>query len=286
MSFISLWGSLPLGDLETKAIASQTGLRRLTLSSTSDITAMVECAKNLPFLEELDVGTSQVYSPHPERDPAVGFRSLTTLAVTGVPADIHNLLRSTQSDSLARVALAPNHIRAVEIYPELIAEMQRFRLHLLDLQLTLSGSFTWEDLEPALALVRLQTFGLTQVDWASHPITDAQLRQMVDSWPHLTRFRLISASTIALRITLSSLAYIAFKCPNLKKLAITFDARQGLNQEFSDQVDALSESSGNGLELLDVVESAFDGGDKERLADKVFRLWWPKARFFGLEGKQ
>ncbi|KAG8967006.1 hypothetical protein FRC05_002320 [Tulasnella sp. 425] len=290
MALTSLWDLGPFRDFGTKAIEFQTGLRRLTLLSMSDITSMVEGAKHLPFLEELDVGTSQVYSRLPGQDFVSGFRSLTTLAVTGAPADIHNLLRSTQSDSLARVALAPNDIRAVGIYPELIAEMQRFRSHLLHLQLTLNVPSTWEDLEPALALVRLQTFGLTQRGSNPHTITDAQVRRMVDSWPHLTRFRLKSESTEGLQITLSSLAYIAFKCPNLRKLAVTFEGRQGLNQEFSNRVDALPESSEKSLELLDVTKSMFDEGDEERLADEIFRLWWPKARFcqsslLALEGK-
>ncbi|KAG8946358.1 hypothetical protein FRC04_011904 [Tulasnella sp. 424] len=269
-----------LKGVETRAIASQTCLRRLTIRSLADITEMVEIARSLPFLEELEVGKSKVYSRFPKQDIAAGFRSLTTLVVGGVPAEIQNLLRSIGSGSLARVALRLINPRHGAIYPALVAEMQRFKSHLLNLHLDLRVPFTWEDLEPALALAELQAFGLTYLvrSSESQPITDARLRQMVDSWPHLTQLRLISKSTATLRVTLSSLAYIASNRPNMRKLAITFEARQAMNPEFSDKVD-VSKSSENGLELFDVVGSVFDEGDEGRLADTVFRLWWPRARF-------
>ncbi|KAG8946359.1 hypothetical protein FRC04_011905 [Tulasnella sp. 424] len=286
MNFTLAWSLDQLKGMETRAIASQTCLRRLTITSMADITEMVESARSLPFSEELEVGRPNVYSRFPEQDIAVGFRPLTTLVVGGVPAEIQNLLRSIGSGTLARVALRLIQPRYGAIYPALVAEIQRFKSHLLNLHLDLRVPFTWEDLEPALALVELQAFGLTYLARSSeshpitddHPITDARLRQMVDSWPHLTQLRLITQLTETLRVTLSSLAYLASNCPSLRKLAITFEARRAMNPEFSYKSDT-SKSSENGLELFDVVGSAFDVGDEGRLAHTVFRLWWPRARF-------
>ncbi|KIO16092.1 hypothetical protein M407DRAFT_34275, partial [Tulasnella calospora MUT 4182] len=271
-----VWNVGSLSGVGAQAIASQRLLRRLTISSLSDIAELAESAKDLPCLEELDIRGGSLVFDLPERNyNELGFRSLTTLTAAGVPASIHSLLRSIGSNRLAQVALTFHPWISGDMSPELIVELQRFRPHLVHLEISTTGSFSWADSEPLLNLAELQTCDLTYPRIDSHEITDDRVRQMVDAWPKLARLRLRVLPHTS-HLTLTSLAYIAAHCPNLKKLAITFQAEKATNSLFSWDVDA-SLFSKNALELFDVMASAFDEGDEERLAN-VFRSWWPKAR--------
>lgn len=270
-----IWNVGSLGDVGAQAIASQRCLRRLVISSLADIANLTESAKDLPSLEELDVRGARLLLDISERNCSdLGFRSLTILVAAGVPDTIHSLLCTIASNRLARVALTFNHWIAGDMSPQLFTELQRFRPHLIHLHITINGSFIWGHLEPLLNLTELQTFDLLYARIDSHEITDDRLRQMVDAWPNLARLRL-KVSPHTSYLTLTSLAYIASQCPNLKKLAITFEARKERNSLFLRDVD-VSLPSKNALELFDVMASEFDDGDEEGLAS-VFRLWWPNA---------
>ncbi|KAG8914327.1 hypothetical protein FRC01_004123 [Tulasnella sp. 417] len=237
----------------SQAISSQTSVRRLRFSGYSDIGKLAGSAKDLPLLEELKVKGVSLYTPA-VKDDGLGFRSLTTFAALGTPVLIHNLLHTIGSDRLSRVALFYRTRGFIELRREMIAELQRFRLHLANLRLVVDTGLLWEVFEPVLSLAELQTFDLEYTQ------TDSSLR-----------LQLLSE-----HITLQSLAYIATHCPNLRKLAVTFDARASSNPPASRDVGNFVPSK-NALELFDVMGSKFDGGDEEKSAN-VFRFWWPKAR--------
>ncbi|KAG8921602.1 hypothetical protein FRC01_000173 [Tulasnella sp. 417] len=266
-----------VGGVGEKAIASQRCLRRLTITSISDIAGLTESARDLPLLEELEVADSRVISDPPTPNYNLrGFRSLTTLIATGVPDTVHTLLRSIRSDRLVRVALTPINFLAPIVPSGFPAELQRFQPRLVHLQITMHWSFSWANLAPLLNLAELQTFDLNYFD--SYLITDDMVRQMVDAWPNLVRLRLKAANFTSLLtfLTLQSLAYIAAQCPNLMKMAISFEGQKAKNSFFPSEID-ISHFSKNALELFDVTVSMFDEGGEERLA-KIFRSWWPKAR--------
>ncbi|KAG9046517.1 hypothetical protein FS837_004267 [Tulasnella sp. UAMH 9824] len=271
------WKPSALTDVGLQAIASQTHLRRLVIREFFAIRDLVARAKDLPFLEELDVRDVEEGTGHRGEDPRdMGFPSLTTLTASGGPAMIHTLLRSIGSGHLARVALFSEDWRGGEIYREVTAELQRFRPHLVRLQLTARKRFAWKALEPTLNLAELQAFDLDYGDTDSplDEVTDHRLQQMIEAWPNLARLRLQSFPP---HVTLTSLAYIATHCPGLKKLAIAVDARQEKNPLFSSEIEICLLAKDT-LEVLDVMGSRFDKGHEERLANAILRLWWPKAR--------
>ncbi|KAG8922455.1 hypothetical protein FRC01_014001 [Tulasnella sp. 417] len=256
-----------------QAIASQRCLRRLEIISMFDIAYLIESAKDLPSLEELDVVGERVFLDHPERSHNnLGFRSLTTLTAFGDAANIYGLLRSIASNCLARVALAIASWTTSDTPLALTTELQRFRPHLVHLQIIFNKPFIWEEFEPVLNLAELQTFDLIHRYPNSPEITDVRVKQMVLAWPNLTQLRLQVESS---PITLTPLAYIATHRSNLRKLAMNFDARSTMNS--LNPPDLNNSLPNNALELFDVMASTFDEGDEERLAN-VFRSWWPKAR--------
>ncbi|KAG8921600.1 hypothetical protein FRC01_000171 [Tulasnella sp. 417] len=272
LTFVSLGNvGAAIGTI-SQAISSQTSVRRLKLNGYSDIARLAGSAKDLPFLEELEVKGIFADALELKHDD-LGFRSLTTFAVLGSPEMIHSLLRSIGSNRLSRIALLVSAWGVGEVHRGMIAELQRFRLHLANLRLEVGGRLSWEVLEPALNLAELHTFDLECAQTDSNVITNEQLRRMVDAWPNLTQLRLQLSCK---HITLGSLAYIATHCPNLRKLAITFDARATSNLPASQNVKNFVLSK-NALELFDVMASKFDQGDEERSAN-VFRSWWPQAR--------
>ncbi|KAG9046518.1 hypothetical protein FS837_004268 [Tulasnella sp. UAMH 9824] len=262
-----------------QAIASQTSLRRLELNGYTDVAHLAGSATELPLLEELEV--HGMFAEVPEINYTdLSFRSLRTLIAVGRPEMIHSLLRCIGSDRLAKVALTFTSWRSeMQIHPELMAELQRFRPHLAHLQLTVDMKLLWGALEPVLALAELQAFHLEYLQFGSDLITDDQLGHMIDAWPNLTQLRLEVSPP---RVTLASIACIGTHCPNLRKLALTFDARKTSNSLAPREVDT-SHSSENALELLDVMESEFDEGDEERLSN-ILRSWWPKAHLCRSDG--
>ncbi|KAG9046516.1 hypothetical protein FS837_004266 [Tulasnella sp. UAMH 9824] len=273
LSFHLIWDVAPLNGVAAQAIASQSHLRRLAISGFCEVADIAESAKDLPFLEELEVQGTGRFSGAPETEYRLGFRSLTTFIATGHPSVIHNQLRIIGSKRLVRVALTFKHWGSADLSPELLTELQRFRPHLTHLQLNVQGWFVWADLEPILNLAELQSFGLKCIGVDSREITNDRLRQMVEAWPSLLQLLIHTPPS---HITLASLAYIAVHCPNLRKLAITFDAQETTNPPDSWDVEA-SLFNKNTLKLVDVMASAFDEGDEERLAN-IFRSWWPRAR--------
>ncbi|KAG8921601.1 hypothetical protein FRC01_000172 [Tulasnella sp. 417] len=273
LGFHLIWETFPVNGVVAQAITSQTYLRRLTIGGLSELADLAESAKHLPFLEQLDVqGIGWPSSAPGEKDNGLGFYSLETFVMAGHPTMIHNLLRSIGSDRLARVALTFKHWGSADLSSELIAEMRRFRPHLVHLQLNVQGWFGWEDLEPVLDLAELQSFDLICIGVHSREITNERVRLMIEAWPNLTQLRV---HTPPPHITLSSLTCIATHCPNLRKLAMTFDAGKVMNPSGFQNMDA--SFSNHSLELFDVMASTFDEGDEEGLAD-VFRSWWPNAR--------
>lgn len=271
------WKPSALADVGLQAIASQTHLRRLVIHEFSTIGNLVARAKDLPFLEELDVrDVEQGTGLRGENRHDMGFHSLTTLTASGSAAMIHTLLRSIGSEHLAQVALFSEDWRGGEIYREVMAELQRFRPHLVRLQLTARARFTWKALEPTLNLAELQAFDLDYdyTDSTSDEVTDNRLQQMIDAWPNLARLRLQSDPP---HVTLTSLAYIATHRPGLKKLAIAVDARKEKNSLFSREIE-ICQFAKNTLEVLDVMGSRFDEGQEGRWANDILRLWWPQAR--------
>lgn len=274
MAFHFAWIVGPsLGDI-VEGIASQTSLRSLKLSGHSDIMHLAGCAKDLPFLEELEVdgwaledleGYNELY-----------LRSLKTFTTTGNTVLIRGLLRAIGSNRPARLALHFYDPSFEDTSPEPLSEMERFRPHLihLGLKIEIRGSWTGQWFQPLLNLAELQTVELEIAPvFGGSMITDDLLRQMIDAWPNLTRLVL---RVPFMRITLTSLDYIAIHCPNLRKLSLSFGACKEANTTFSWDVDP-SRFTQNALELFDVMKSTFDEGDEERSAN-LFRCWWPKAR--------
>ncbi|KAG8900730.1 hypothetical protein FRC00_011613, partial [Tulasnella sp. 408] len=248
----------------------------------STIEEIVARAKDLPFLEELDVrNVEEGTGLRGEAPRDMGFHSLTALTACGRPVMIRTLLRSIPSGRLARVALLTVDWQSGEIYREVTAELQRFRPHLVRLQLTARERFAWNALEPLLDLTELQAFDLdySNTDSRSDGVTDARFQRMIDAWPNLTRLRLYSWDR---QVTLASLAYIATHRPGLEKLAICVDARKEENPLFSWEIEP-SLFAENALQVLDVMESRFDQGEEERLANGIIRIWWPKARLYESE---
>ncbi|KAG8914326.1 hypothetical protein FRC01_004122 [Tulasnella sp. 417] len=273
LGFHLIWETFPVNGVVAQAIASQTYLRRLTIGGLSELADLAESAKHLPFLEQLDVqGIGWPSGAPEEKDNGLGFYSLATFVMAGHPTMIHNLLRSIGSDRLARVALTFKHWGSADLSSELIAEMRRFRPRLVHLQLNVQGWFGWEDLQPVLDLPELQSFHLVSVGVGSRDITTERVRLMIEAWPNLTQLRLHTPPS---HVTLSALACIATHCPNLRKLAMTFDAGKAMNPSGLQNIDA--SFSNQALELFDVMATTFDAGDEEGLAD-VFRSWWPNAR--------
>ncbi|KAG8956461.1 hypothetical protein FRC00_004910 [Tulasnella sp. 408] len=155
-----------------QAIASQTSLRRLELNGYTDIAHLARSATELPLLEELEV--HGMFADVPEINyNKLSFRSLRTFIAVGRPEMIHSLLRCIRSDRLERVALTFSSWRSdLQIHPELMAELERFRPHLAHLQLTVDMKLSWGALEPILALAELQAFHLETYDRRmakSHP---------------------------------------------------------------------------------------------------------------------
>lgn len=263
-----------------QTIASQTSLRRLELNGSTDIAHLAGSATELPRLEELEV--HGMFADVPEiAYNELSFRSLRTFIAVGRPEMIHSLLRCIRSDRLARVALTFSSWRSeLQIHPELMAELQRFRPHLAHLQLTVDMKLSWGALEPVLTLAELQSFHLEYLQFGSDLITDDQVGHMIDAWPNLTQLRLEVSPP---RITLTSIAYMATHCPNLTKLALSFDARKTSNSPALQEIET-SLSRKNALDLLDVMESTFDKGDEERLGN-ILRSWWPNARLCRSDGE-
>ncbi|KAG8920397.1 hypothetical protein FRC01_000763 [Tulasnella sp. 417] len=263
-----------LNGVMEQAIASQRCLRRLEIISLFDIAYLIESAKDLPSLEELDVVGERVFLDHPERSHNnLGFCSLTRLTACGDTSNIYGLLRSIGSNCLARVALTITNWTTSDTSLALTTELQRFRPYLVHLQITFDKSLIWEELEPVLNLAELQTFDLIHRHLNSREITDDRVKQMVLAWPNLTQLRLQVSSS---PITLTPLAYIATHRSKLRKLAMNFDARSTTNSLNPSDLNN-AQPNNNALELFDVMASTFDEGDEERLAN-VFRSWWPKAR--------
>ncbi|KAG8921598.1 hypothetical protein FRC01_000169 [Tulasnella sp. 417] len=268
-----------LSDGGVRVVTSQTNLRRLVLKCISRIEELAERAEDFPLLEELDVQVPILRHHLPERHSNnKGFRSLTTLSVDGTPVENHHILSSIWSNRLTRVALRFNsylHERDL-LYPEVIAELRRFRPHLAHLQVLVLVTFSWTALEPALDLAELQSVALEHLRVApGGGITDDRLRQMIDAWPNLTRLYIRGLLSYS-PITLTSLAYIATHLPNLKKLGVLFDARKENNPLLSQDV-CKSTFAENALEVFDVHESKFDKGDENRIAKDFFQCWWPRA---------
>ncbi|KAG8921599.1 hypothetical protein FRC01_000170 [Tulasnella sp. 417] len=266
-----------LSDGGARAIASQTGLRRLVIQGLPEIGDLAERAEDFPLLEELDVGMAMIGARPPERHSnKMGFRSLTTLTMDGSSAENHHLISSIGSNRLTRVALRFVSFVEGPLYPEVIAELRRFRPHLAHLQLVVLVPFSWTGLEPALDLAELQSVALSHYSIASGgEITDDRLRQMVEAWPRLTRLY-VRPLLFHPHITLTSLAYIATHLPNLKKLGVVFDARKTSNPLLSQDV-CNSTFTENALEVFDVFGSRYDDEEEKRVAKDLFRCWWPRA---------
>ncbi|KAG8914328.1 hypothetical protein FRC01_004124 [Tulasnella sp. 417] len=268
-----------LSDRGARVVASQTNLRRLVLKCISRIEELAERAEDFQLLEELDVQVPILRHRLPERHSnKKGFRSLTTLSVDGTPVENHHILSSIWSNRLTRVAVRFNSYlpERDQLYPEVIAELRRFRPHLAHLQILVLVTFSWTALEPALDLAELQSVALVHLRVApGGGITDDRLRQMIDAWPNLTRLYIRGLLSYS-PITLTSLAYIATHLPNLKKLGVLFDARKENNPLLSQDV-CKSTFAENALEVFDVQRSNFDKGDENRVAKDLLRCWWPRA---------